>query len=171
VYSHNPLDTAAVRVCITLYGVAHCQDQGSPALLLSGRKRRVDGKPRIVHQTYLGTAEKVAALVQDRAARCRLRPPAGKSGCRALVVAAQESGVFALLQALWPAPRSGPSSGPLSPLGRSPAHLRAGPKTDVAAWYTRRSAALWRLPAERFTSQAFWIVSTRSASGRSRLTR
>lgn len=26
---------------------------------------RVDGKPRIVHQTYLGTAEKVAALVQD----------------------------------------------------------------------------------------------------------
>ena len=29
---------------------------------------RVDGKPRIVHQTYLGTAEKVAALVRDRTA-------------------------------------------------------------------------------------------------------
>ena len=29
---------------------------------------RVDGKPRIVHQTYLGTAEKVAALVKDRTA-------------------------------------------------------------------------------------------------------
>src|SRR5260370_38905261 len=27
---------------------------------------RVDGKPRIVHQAYLGTAEKVAALVKDR---------------------------------------------------------------------------------------------------------
>ena len=26
---------------------------------------RVDGKPRIVHQTYLGTAESVARLVQD----------------------------------------------------------------------------------------------------------
>src|SRR2546430_1716026 len=27
---------------------------------------RVDGKPRIVHQAYLGTADKVAALVKDR---------------------------------------------------------------------------------------------------------
>lgn len=26
---------------------------------------RVDGQPRIVHQAYLGTAEKVAALVKD----------------------------------------------------------------------------------------------------------
>src|ERR1035438_7612919 len=29
---------------------------------------RVDGHPRIVHQAYLGTAEKVAALVKDRTA-------------------------------------------------------------------------------------------------------
>src|ERR1700720_1003825 len=29
---------------------------------------RVDGKPRIVHQAYLGTAEKLAALVQQRTA-------------------------------------------------------------------------------------------------------
>src|SRR5947209_20402463 len=29
---------------------------------------RVDGKPRIVKQTYLGTAERVAALIQDRTA-------------------------------------------------------------------------------------------------------
>ena len=29
---------------------------------------RVDGQPRIVHQAYLGTAEKVAALVKDRTA-------------------------------------------------------------------------------------------------------
>ena len=29
---------------------------------------RVQGKPRIIQQTYLGTAERVAALVKDRAA-------------------------------------------------------------------------------------------------------
>ena len=29
---------------------------------------RVNGKPRIVHQDYLGTAEKIAALVKDRSA-------------------------------------------------------------------------------------------------------
>jgi hypothetical protein len=29
---------------------------------------RVDGKPRMVHQAYLGTAEKLAELVRDRTA-------------------------------------------------------------------------------------------------------
>ena len=35
---------------------------------------RVDGKPRIVHQTYLGTAERVAALVKDRTAPWQRTP-------------------------------------------------------------------------------------------------
>jgi len=58
---------------------------------------RVDGQPRIVHQTYLGSAEKLAALVKDRTApvpvaatvrdvgvpgRCGGRPPSrGPSTC------------------------------------------------------------------------------------------
>ncbi len=29
---------------------------------------RVEGKPRIVHQAYLGTAEKLAEMVRDRTA-------------------------------------------------------------------------------------------------------
>ena len=29
---------------------------------------RVNGQPRIVHQTYLGTADRLAALVKDRTA-------------------------------------------------------------------------------------------------------
>ena len=29
---------------------------------------RVDGKPRITHQTYLGTDERLAQLVRDKAA-------------------------------------------------------------------------------------------------------
>jgi hypothetical protein len=33
---------------------------------------RVDGKPLIVHQTCLGTAERVARLVQDRSAPVQL---------------------------------------------------------------------------------------------------
>ena len=54
----------------------------------------VDGKPRIVQQTYLGTAERVAALVKDRTA---LLPSSattldfGLPG--ALWLAAQQSGV------------------------------------------------------------------------------
>ncbi len=34
----------------------------------AARSARVDGKPRIVHQAYLGTAEKLAEMVRDRTA-------------------------------------------------------------------------------------------------------
>src|SRR5659263_7735 len=92
---------------------------------------RVDGKPRIVHQTYLGTAEKVAALMQDRAAP--------------------------LLQAHWPAPRSGPSTAHYLLLAALCRICEPGPKTDVAAWYDKTILpSLWQLPAARFTPQAFW---------------
>src|SRR5919108_2301369 len=72
---------------------------------------RVDGQPRIVHQTYLGTADKIAALIQERAAPVPLSATTidfGLSG--ALWLAAQQSGVFAALQSVWPMPRSGPST-------------------------------------------------------------
>ena len=70
----------------------------------------VDGQPRIVHQAYLGNAEKVAALVRDRAAPFPLEATALDFGLPgALWLAAQRTGLFPLLQALWPQPRSGPS--------------------------------------------------------------
>ena len=72
---------------------------------------RVHGNPRIVHQTYLGTADKVAALVKDRTAPIPLSATAldfGLSG--SLWLAAQQSGLWDVLTALWPAPRSGPST-------------------------------------------------------------
>src|SRR4029077_1140125 len=72
---------------------------------------RVDGKPRIVQQTYLGTAERVASLVQDRSAPIPIAASAIQFGLPgALWLAAQTSGAFALLESVWPAPRSGPST-------------------------------------------------------------
>jgi hypothetical protein len=41
---------------------------------------RVDGHPRIVHQAYLGSAEKVAALVKDRTAPLPLEATALEFG-------------------------------------------------------------------------------------------
>src|SRR5437016_8126734 len=71
---------------------------------------RVDGQPRIVQQTYLGTAEKVAALLKDRTAPV----PVSASRCEfglpgALWLAAQRSGMWDLLRSMWPKPKSGPS--------------------------------------------------------------
>jgi len=118
----------------------------------------VDGKPRIVHQTYLGTAERVAALIKDRTAPLPLSATTIAFGLPgALWLAAQNSGVFPLLESLWPKPRSGPSTAHYLLLAAIHRICRPGPKTEVADWY-RRSVlhSLWGFPPERFTSQAFW---------------
>ena len=119
---------------------------------------RVDGKPRIVHQTYLGTAERVAALVKDRTAPIPLAATSLDFGLPgALWLAAQRSGVFDLLLSLWPQPRSGPSTAHYLLLAAIHRICSPGPKTEVADWYCRTLLhSLWGFEPERFTSQAFW---------------
>src|ERR1700728_1584441 len=119
---------------------------------------RVNGKPRIVHQTYLGTANSVARLVQDRTAPVPLSATTVEFGLPgALWLAAEKSGVFALLQSLWPKPRSGPSSAHYLLLAAIHRICRPGPKTEVSDWYDRTVLhSLWKIPPERFSSQAFW---------------
>ena len=119
---------------------------------------RVDGKPRIVHQTYLGTAERVASLVKDAAAPVPLSATTVEFGLPgALWLAAEKSGVFALLQSLWPKPRSGPSPAHYLLLAAIHRICQPGPKTEVARWYQDCIlASLWGFAPERFTSQAFW---------------
>ena len=118
---------------------------------------RVEGKPRIVHQAYLGTAEKVAELVRERTAPVPLSATTCDLGLpSALWHAAQQSGVWPLLQSLWPPPRSGP--GPAHYLLLAAIHriCQPGPKTEVPHWYGNTVlAAWWHFPPERFTSQAF----------------
>jgi len=119
---------------------------------------RVDGKPRITHQIYLGTAEKVAALVQERSAPIPLSATSRKCGLPgALWLAAQQSGVWDLLQSLWPRPASGPSTAHYLLLAAFNRICEPGPKTEIADWYQSTVLErLWGFPPERFTSQAFW---------------
>src|ERR1035438_8503914 len=116
---------------------------------------RVDGQPRIVHQSYLGSAEKVAALVRDRTAPIPLSATMRDFGLPgALWLAAQQTGVFELLQQLWPQPRSGPSTAhylllaaihricqpglPQIPFARNP------PSTAIVCPVTNEAASLAR---------------------------
>lgn len=119
---------------------------------------RVDGKPRIVHQTYLGTAERVAALVKDSTAPIPLSATSLDFGLPgALWIVAQSSGVFDLLSSLWPQPRSGPSTAHYLLLAAIHRICAPGPKTEVADWYHRTILhSLWGFAPERFSSQAFW---------------
>src|SRR6266849_4009263 len=119
---------------------------------------RVDGKPRIVHQAYLGTAEKLAELIQQKSAPVPLSATLRDFGLPgALWLAAKQSGVWPLLESLWPAPRSGPASAHYLLLAAIHRICDPGPKTEVSDWYDRTIlASEWGFPAERFTSQAFW---------------
>ena len=121
---------------------------------------RVDGQPRIVHQAYLGSAEKVVALVKDRTTPIPLSATCREFGLPgALWLAAQQTGVFALLESLWPAPRSGPSPAHYLLLAAIHRICQPGPKTEVADWYRNTILhSVWGFPPERFTSQAFWDV-------------
>ena len=119
---------------------------------------RVEGKPRITRQIYLGTAEKVAALVKQGSAPLPLEAISRRAGLPgALWLAAQRSGVFDLLQSIWPPPRSAPSTAHYLLLAAFHRICEAGPKTEVADWYRDTILeSLWQFPADRFTSQAFW---------------
>jgi transposase len=119
---------------------------------------RVDGKPRIVHQTYLGTAERVAALIKDATAPVPLSASTIAFGLPgALWLAAERSGAFAALCSLWPTPRSGPSVAHYLLLAAIHRICQPGPKTEVSEWYHHTILqSLWGFPPERFSSQAFW---------------
>ena len=119
---------------------------------------RVGGKPRIVQQTYLGTAERLADLLKERTAPIPLSATTREFGLPgALWLAAQRSGVWGVLKAMWPEPRSGPSIAHYLLLAVIHRICQPGPKTEVADWY--RSTILlplWSLSPERFRSQDFW---------------
>lgn len=128
---------------------------------------RVEGKPRIVQQTYLGTAERVAALVKDRTAPLPLSATTIDFGLPgALWLAAQQSGVWEALESFWPKPRSGPSTAHYLLLAAIHRICQPGPKTEVPDWYRHTILhALWGFPAERFTSQEFWDCFDRIQTG------
>ncbi len=119
---------------------------------------RVNGKPRIVNQTYLGSVEKLAALVKDRTAPVPVEATCLDYGLPgALWLTAQRLGVFSVLESLWRKPRSGPSTAHYLLLAAIHRICDPGPKTEAPDWYRGTILhKLWDLPAERFTSQAFW---------------
>jgi len=118
---------------------------------------RVDGIPRIVHQTYLGSAEKVAALVKEHTAPLPLEATAIDFGLPgALWLAARQSGVFEFLESLWPAPKSGPLPAHYLLLAAIHRICQPGLKTEVGPWYERTILCLlWGFAPERFSSQEF----------------
>lgn len=119
---------------------------------------RVDGRPRIVRQDYLGTAEKVAEVMRDGTRPVPLSATARAWGLPgALWLAALDSGLWDCLVRAWPAPRSGPGIAHYMLLAAIQRVCDPGPKAAIGPWYGKTVLeSIWRFPASRFTSQAFW---------------
>ena len=88
---------------------------------------RVEGKPRIVHQAYLGTADKVAALVKDRTSPVPLSAASRDFGLprRSVARGTAYRSVWRIADALARTPiRS--FARPLPLIGGHPPHLSTG---------------------------------------------
>ena len=120
--------------------------------------KRVDGKPRIVQQTYLGSVDRILSVFNqkkapepDHAISLELGLPGG------LWQAAQDSGACAALDAVWNPPRQGPALSHYLLLSAFHHICDPDSNTGVDDWYERTVLRrLWDFPSDCFSSHAFW---------------
>jgi len=120
--------------------------------------RRVEGKPRIVWQKYLGTLEAIVARTEGA------RPPAPREavvfeagGVAALLGIAQRLGLRELIDEVAPKREQGPSVGHYMVLAALNRALAPCSKAAIAEWYDETVLRrLWRFPKQAFASQRFW---------------
>jgi len=119
---------------------------------------RVDGKPRIVWQKYLGTVDAIVKRAEGAA------PPKPKQavifeagGVAALLRIAQRLGVVELIDEVIPKRYQGPSVGQYMVLAALNRALAPCSKLAIGDWYEHTVLRrLWRLPKTAFSSQRFW---------------
>ena len=120
--------------------------------------KRVNGKPRIVWQKYLGTVEGIVARAEGA------RPSKPKEvvvfeagGVGVLLGIAQRLGVIDLINELVPKREQGPTVGHYMLLAALNRALAPCSKVEIGEWYDRTILRrLWRLPQSAFSSQRFW---------------
>ena len=119
---------------------------------------RVDGKPRIVWQKYLGSVERIVEKL-DQAA-----PPEPKEailwefgGVAALLGIAQRIGVEQIIDRYVPKRSQGATVGQYMLLAAINRALAPKSKVQIGDWYaTTILKKLWRHKTETFSSQRFW---------------
>ena len=121
----------------------------------------VDGKPKIVKQIYLGTAEAIAATLGRAPSPLRLLPgaPVRAFGAVAAVYdLAQRLGVAELIDRHVPKRgRRAPSVGTLLVLAALNRAVAPTSKAQLATWYEQTTLPRWlKLRAGQLTSQRFW---------------
>ena len=119
---------------------------------------RVNGKPRIVWQKYLGTVEAIVARTENA------QPPRPKEavlfeagGVAALSRIAQRLGLMDLINGAVPKRDQGPSAGHYIVLAALNRALAPCSKLAIGDWYEQTVLRrLWRFGKTAFSSQRFW---------------
>ena len=119
---------------------------------------RVDGKPRIVWQKYLGTVDAIVKRADQTA------PPKPKEtvifeagGVAALLRIAQRLRLVEVIDEVAPKRDQGPSVGQYMVLAALNRALEPCSKVGIGQWYEQTVLRrLWRLPKTAFSSQRFW---------------
>ena len=121
----------------------------------------INGRPKIVKQTYLGSADAIAAALGKAPNPLQLLPaaPVREFGAVAAVyLLAQRLDVVGVIDRHVPKRgQKGPSVGTLLLLAAINRAVAATSKARLAAWYERSSLPRWlKLQAGQLTSQRFW---------------
>lgn len=121
----------------------------------------VDGKSKVVEQTYLGSADAIAAALGKAPSALTVVPgaPVHEFGAvAALYDLAQQLEIVELIDRYVPKRRGrGPSVGTFLLLAAINRAVGATSKAQLATWYERTSLPRWmKLSAGQLTSQRFW---------------
>jgi len=122
------------------------------------KSQRVNGKPRIVWQKYLGTVDAIVKRAEEA------RPPEPSEavifelgGVAALAGIAQRLGLMGLINDVVPKRDQGPSVGHYMVLAAINRALCPLSKTAIGDWYEQTVLRrLWGYPKKAFSSQRFW---------------
>ena len=119
---------------------------------------RVEGKPRIVWQKYLGAIEAmVKRAEQSKPAKPKETVIFEAGGVAALLYVAQRLGLMDLINEQVPKRDQGPSVGHYMLLAALNRALDPCSKLAIGDWYEQTILRrLWRFPKSAFSSQRFW---------------
>ncbi len=122
-----------------------------------GRSARVNGKPRILNQVYLGPAHRWLELHQAATQGPRQVKTFRFGAVAALLTIVDELKLLPLLETRFPAPTGGIPAGRyllLAALGRA---IQPGSKRAFAQWYAASALPhLLHMPTGSLSSQRFW---------------
>jgi len=120
--------------------------------------QRVDGKPRIVWQKYLGRIDDIVAAVgQPQGSRPKEVEILGFGGVAALLGAAKQLDLVNIINRHVRKRNQGPSIGQFMLLAAINRAVAPSSKLQIGDWYQKTILRrLWRFSADKFNSQRFW---------------